>query len=335
MTAVSIVSVFYNRSSLVEGTVKSLQNQDMDDYEILLVDDGSTDDTLARLQAYADDRTRIIEGPNQGFVNAINAAIDQARGKYIAIHGSGDISFPQRLSRQSQVLDERPDVGVVGCRSEIVTLQSTRPPHIAQKPFDGDASQLILAYNPFHHGEVMFRKDLFFEVGKYRPFFVCAQDRDLWCRMSHRTRFVVLEDVLYRKFAKVPGSVSADPYRLLLQRYLSDFAVFCHLERLQGRPDPLECYGPQGALLKPPSRELSRSLCTIGSRFATDGDLDNARLFYLRAEQESGYIYAKLLRLVATLTPRLLLAAGKWYRRVVRLLQRAGQTDEARESGAK
>lgn len=322
MTKVSIVSVFYNRATLVDDTVISLQSQDMDDYEILLVDDGSTDDTLARLRAYEDDRTRVIAGENQGFVGAINNAIDQAQGRYIAIHGSGDISFRERLSRQSQVLDERPEVGVVGCRSEIVTLQSSRAPYVAQKRFDGDARELILTYNPFHHGEVMFRKDLFYEVGRYRPFFVCAQDRDLWCRLSLRTQFVVLDEVLYRKFAKVPGSVSADPHRLLQQRYLSDFAVFCHRERMAGRPDPLTHYGEQSGLFKPPSRELSKSLCTMGSRFAADGDIDNARLFYLRAEQESGYLYARLLRIAATMSPRLLPVAGKWYRKLARVFQK-------------
>ncbi|MAA63952.1 MAG: family 2 glycosyl transferase [Alteromonadaceae bacterium] len=324
MTTVSVVSVFYNRSTLVGDTVKSLLDQDLTDYEVLLVDDGSKDDTLAQLNRYADDpRVRVIGGENMGFVNAINAAIDEAKGRYIAVHGSGDIAFRERLSRQSAVLDARPEVGVVGCRSEIVTLQSTRAPHITPFTFDGDAETEILTTNPFHHGEVMFRRDLFYKVGKYRSYFVCAQDRDLWCRLSHHTQFVVLNDVLYRKFAKVPGSVSADPRRLLLQRYLSDFAVFCHRERLAGRPDPLDKYGTQGGLFKPPSRELSKSLCTIGSRFAADGDLDNAKLFYLRSEQESGYLYARMMRIVAANAPFLLTGAGKLYRRIMRVFQKA------------
>ncbi|BES69528.1 hypothetical protein RE428_05460 [Marinobacter nanhaiticus D15-8W] len=327
MAHVSVVSVFYNRSKWVKETAESLQNQTYDDYEILLVDDGSTDDTLEQLKQFEDHRTRVITAPNQGFVNAINNAIDQASGDYIAIHGSGDTALPDRLRLQSQLLDTRPDVGVVGCHSEIVTLQSSRPPFVTGSSFDGDAREHLLKHNPFHHGEVMFRRDLFYKVGKYRPFFVCAQDRDLWCRLSYHTKFVVLDDVLYRKYAKMPGSVSADPHRLLLQRYLSDFAVFCHSECLDGRTDPLDRYGLQGALTKPPSRELSKSLFLIGSRFAADGDLDNARTFYRHAYQESGYLPARVLLFVSQSLPQLLLWASTTYRRLLRLTQKRTAAD--------
>lgn len=322
MSRVTVVSVFYNRAGLVDESVRSLQDQTLDDYDILLVDDGSTDDTLDRLRAFEDHRTQIIAGANQGLVGALNDAIAQSRGQYIAIHGSGDLSFPERLARQAEVLDQRPDVGVVGCRSEIVTLQSSRPPHVDKAAFDGEARELILDWNPFHHGEVMFRKDLFFKVGGYRPFFVCGQDRDLWCRMSQHCRFVVLEDVLYRKFNKVPGSVAGDPHRLMLQRYLSDFALYCHRERLAGRPDPLEHYGEQGALFRPPSRRLAREMCVIGSRCAADSDLDTARLFYRRAAQEDGYLPARVLLGLANAMPSGLLVAGDIWRRVLRLVQR-------------
>lgn len=294
------------------------------------MDDGSTDNTLERLQAFEDHRTRVISGPNQGLVGALNSAIAQASGQYIAIHGSGDVSLPQRLERQAEALDSRPDVGVVGCRSEIVTLQSSRPPHIAKQAYDGSAHELILDWNPFHHGEVMFRKDLFDSLGGYRPFFVCGQDRDMWCRMSHHCRFLVLGDVLYRKFTKVPGSVAADPHRLMLQRYLSDFAVYCHRERLAGRPDPLEYYGEQGGLFRPPSRRLAREMCVIGSRFAVDGNLDTARMFYRRARQENGYFPARLLYFLAGTMPGVLLAMGGAWRKLARVFQKARWSAGAR-----
>lgn len=330
MARVSVVSVFYNRAGMVDESVESLKQQSLDDHEILLVDDGSSDNTLERLRAHEDPRTHVIAGPNRGLVGALNHAIAQARGEYIAIHGSGDLSLPERLARQAEVLDQRPDVGVVGCRSEVVTLQSTRPPHLVKQAFDGDAREVILDWNPFHHGEVMFRKGVFDEVGGYRPFFVCAQDRDLWCRMSQHCHFLVLDDVLYRKFAKVPGSVAADPGRLLLQRHLSDFAVYCHRERLAGRQDPLEQFGEQGALFRPPSRELARDMCVIGSRYAADGNLDAARTCFRRARDENGYIPARLLLAAATLTPGILLGAGELWRKLLRVVQKARWSEARR-----
>lgn len=323
MTRVSVISVFYNRAGMVDDTVRSLQEQTLEDCEILLVDDGSGDDTLARLRQWESHRTRVLTGPNQGLVNCLNQAVRQAKGQYIAIHGSGDIALPRRLEVQSRLLDERPEVGVAGCLSEVVTLQSTRPPHIVSRAFEGDARQRILRWNPFHHGEVMFRKSLFEAVGGYRPFFVCGQDRDLWCRMSTQARFAVVDEVLYRKFAKVPGSVAADPHRLLLQRYLSDFAVFCHRERLAGRPDPLDHYGDQGALFRPPSRELSRSLLVIGARFVAAGEMEHARLFCLRAGQESGYLPALALGWAIDRAPGLILRLARSYQQLARLGQRS------------
>lgn len=323
MGRVTVVTVFYNRAALVDESVSSLQEQTLADCEILLVDDGSSDDTLERLKAFEDDRTRVISGPNQGLVGALNNAIAQANGEYIAIHGSGDVSFPQRLARQAHVLDSRPDVGVVGCRSEIVTLHGSRPPRIDKQAFDGEGRLTILDWNPFHHGEVMFRKELFDRVGGYRPFFTCGQDRDLWCRMSHHCRFLVLDDVLYRKYNKVPGSVAADPRRLLLQRYLSDFAIYCHSERLAGRPDPLDCHGEQAALFRPPSRRLAREMCVLGNRCAADGDLDAARMFYRRARQENGYLPARVLDSLAVSMPGVLMRAGEVWRKLTRLFQKA------------
>ncbi|MGM0569518.1 glycosyltransferase [Marinobacter sp.] len=330
MVRVSVVSVFYNRAGMVDESVASLKQQSLDDYEILLVDDGSTDNTLERLRAHEDAATRVIAGPNRGLVGALNKAIAEARGAYIAIHGSGDLSLPQRLARQAEILDQRPEVGVVGCRSEVVTLQSTRPPHLVKQAFDGDARETIIDWNPFHHGEVMFRKTVFDQVGGYRPFFVCAQDRDLWCRMSHHCHFLVLEDVLYRKFAKVPGSVAADPGRLMLQRHLSDFALYCHRERLAGRPDPLEQFGEQGALFRPPSRDLAKDMCVIGSRYAADGNLEAARTCFRRARDENGYLPARLLLAAATLTPGILLGAGDLWRKLLRLVQKARWSEARR-----
>ena len=140
--------------------------------------------------------------------------------------------------------------------------------------------------------------------------------------MSHHCRFLVLEDVLYRKYNKVPGSVAADPDRLMLQRYLSDFALYCHRERLAGRPDPLERHGAQGALFRPPSRQLAREMCVLGSRCAADGDLEAARMFYRRARQENGYLPARMLDYVAGSMPGVLLGAGDLWRRALRLFQK-------------
>jgi glycosyltransferase involved in cell wall biosynthesis len=112
---VSIISVYYNRKNFVSASVQSLLNQSCPELEIILVDDGSTDGTLQALQSFSNPRVRVITGTNQGFVKALKGAIETAHGSLIAIHGSGDVSQPQRVEKQVEFLLGHPEVGVVGC----------------------------------------------------------------------------------------------------------------------------------------------------------------------------------------------------------------------------
>ena len=264
MTAVSVISVFHNRVQGVAPTVESLIHQDHDDLEIVLVDDGSTDGTLEALRRYDHPRLRIEAHENMGFVHALKRAVATTRAPYVALLGAGDACRPERLSRQAALLDEKPEVGAVGCGTE--NLDARTGALISRKitQVERPAARMLLTRNPFHHGEIMFRRSLYDAVGGYREFFAFAQDRDLICRLSQRAELHVIEDVLYTRYARMTGSVSVSPEKLLLQRRLSDFAVYCHAERLAGRADPLDKYGPAAALMQPPSPRLARELRAMG-----------------------------------------------------------------------
>lgn len=255
-----IISVFYNRELMVDESVASIVSQLEDDMHLLLVDDGSSDHTLQRLCAWQGDRVSVVSHANMGFVHAIKTGIESTASDYIAIHGSGDLSLPGRFRKQADYLDRHPEVGVVGCHSHCIYSNHEMPPYIEAKQFTGDASRHLLTRNLFHQGEVMMRRRCYEQVGGYRTFFRYAQDRDLFCRMSQITHFHVLEEVLYQRYLAVPGSVSGTADKLLLQRYLSDFACYCHSERLAGRGDPLTQQGAQAALFWSPSPRVQTEL---------------------------------------------------------------------------
>jgi glycosyltransferase involved in cell wall biosynthesis len=286
VTGVSVISVFHNRAHGVAATVESLLQQDHDDLEIVLVDDGSTDGTLAALRRYDDPRVRIEAHANMGFVHALKRAIANTDAPYVALLGAGDACRPERLRRQAAVLDEKPHVGAVGCGTE--NLDARTGDLISRKitQLVQPVSQMLLTRNPFHHGEIMFRRSLHDAVGGYRDFFVFAQDRDLICRFSQRADFHVIEDVLYTRYARLAGSVSASPEKLLLQRRLSDFAVHCHAQRLEGRPDPLDQFGPAAALMQPPSPRLARELRAMGLGALKRGNVPMARTFLNYAQRQ-------------------------------------------------
>jgi hypothetical protein len=278
MTKVSVISVFHNRARWAARTVASLLAQDHEDLEVILVDDGSTDGTLEALRRAADDRARVETHENMGFVAALKRAIARSSGDYIALLGSGDTCHPERLSRQARVLEERPEIGLVACGTERLDEGGrSLGTHVLQ--IDGDASHLVMARNPFHHGELMYRRSIYDAVGGYRDFFTYAQDHDLVCRMSRGTGFFFLSDILYQRYAKAPGSVSASPERVLAQRCFSHFAVRCHAQCLAGRPDPLDKWGNAAALLMPPSGDLAKSVRSLGLWRLREGDDAAARVF--------------------------------------------------------
>lgn len=257
---VLIVSVFYNRENLVDESVRSLVSQMEPDMHLVLVDDGSKDGTYARLNAWAADNVTVMTHPNMGFVRSVRAGIDAMPSTYIAIHGSGDLSLSGRLRKQADYMDQHPQVGVVGCHSKCVYSTNEMPPYISDKSFTGDASRRMLTGNLFHHGEVMMRRDCYEKVGGYRSFFKFAQDRDLFCRLSQVTHFHIIEEVLYTHYVGVPGSVSGTASKVIVQRFLSDFACYCHSQRLAGKRDPLDEHGSCGALFWAPSQRIRKEI---------------------------------------------------------------------------
>ena len=274
--SVSIVTIFHNRATSVGESIGSLLAQEHADIEIIAVDDGSTDDTLAQLRAIVDPRLTVVAQTNIGFTRAINAAIARTHGQYIAIHGAGDISLPTRIARQAAILDARPDVGVVGCH--VRNDAKLGPGSYVVRPQEGlPFFQTLLDRNLFTHGEVMFRRDLFDRVGGYREVFSFAQDRDLWLRMSQHMDYAIVPEILYLR-RRFPDGVSSDPNKLLLQAYASDFAVQLAAAKdrnmgSKGVPDLLDRHGPLSAFLRKRSPRLARTIAWTGARRMVMGDM--------------------------------------------------------------
>ena len=110
---VSVVVPTFNRANLIAASVASVLAETSIDLEVIVVDDGSTDDTLARLATIADPRLRVIGAAHGGVAAARNAGVDAARGRYVAFHDSDDEALPGRLSRPVALLAERPELGLV------------------------------------------------------------------------------------------------------------------------------------------------------------------------------------------------------------------------------
>ncbi|WP_062466016.1 glycosyltransferase [Demequina maris] len=224
MPKVSVVTGYYNRADVLERTIRSILAQTFEDFELLVFDDASTDDTAARLEQLeeelADPRFRyLVHAQNKGFVAGLRDAIAQTTGEYIAIQGSGDVSLPTRLEAQARLLDERPEVGAVGGWYYNV-VESTGVGRLRQLDADDATFEDLLRTNYYSHGEVMIRRSVHDQVGGYRVAFRNGQDLDLWLRISKVARLATVPEVVYHRYVQFDG-VSYAPNKLAVQaRYI-------------------------------------------------------------------------------------------------------------------
>ncbi|SJM35134.1 glycosyltransferase [Mesorhizobium delmotii] len=259
---VSVVSVFHNRALYARDSAESLVSQTYPNLEIIVIDDGSVDGTFQVLESVLAGRAILRRQENRGFTSTLKQAIESSRGEFVAIHGAGDLSYPQRIERLAAMLTRYPDIGLVNSWWERENLASGER-EIGRPEPRGRMAEQLLASNPFLHGEVMFRREMYDRVGGYREVFTYAQDRDLWLRMSRWTEFSTVPEVLYR-CRIVPGSVSMDASKILMQCYFSALAVECATSRTPDGLDVVDRHGADALHYRARSWETARRLARKG-----------------------------------------------------------------------
>lgn len=201
---ISVVMSVRNEEKCVRETVQSILEQTFQDWELIIVDDGSTDGTGAILGEFAgrDARVRILNGPKRGLTAALIAGCAEARGEYIARQDAGDQSVPDRLKKQLDLMRSDLQNVLVSCAVDVVGPAGEFL--YAVPPGDGFARTALLNAKPSemrslaHHGTAFFRRDAYTKAGGYRPEFYLAQDLDLWVRMARLGDVTACTETLYR-----------------------------------------------------------------------------------------------------------------------------------------
>jgi glycosyltransferase involved in cell wall biosynthesis len=212
------VTGYYNRTDKLHESIYSVLKQGYEDFKYVVFDDASTDQTSYELEKIKHPKyDLILHDQNKGFVRGLIEAIHETDSEYIAIHGSGDISLQDRFRKQVEFLDKNPDVALVGCAYENCYKDNKSVKIPKRKLYN---NKDIKKGNPFTHGEVIFRRNIYESVGGYYEIFKYSQDYDLWLRMSRQTPLGAINDVLYRRFIQMDG-VSYDPEKLIRQKKFS------------------------------------------------------------------------------------------------------------------
>ena len=194
---VSVILPAYNSALYIGQALESILNQSFSDFEILIFDDCSTDDTVAIIESYTDSRIQLIrKEKNTGYTNSLIEGIRMAKGKYIARMDSDDISMPLRFEKQIAFLEANTDYGLVG--SFIQTIQQEQGSEIWKYPEEDDAIRLFCMVNsPFAHPTVMIRKEVLDENQlMYKAAFEPCEDFKLWIDLLKCTKGKNLPEVL-------------------------------------------------------------------------------------------------------------------------------------------
>lgn len=197
---ITVLMPVYNAERFLRETIQSLRAQTFTDFEVLLYDDGSTDDSLQIARTNADDRFVIRDSDvNRGYVHWLNVGLSEARGEFIARMDADDIALPERFERQVEFLRSHPDVGLVGTACTVVDSAGAELFPIVKPATDVEIRWAALLDNPFLHPTVMFRRSaLAGNIGSYDASLMPTEDYDLWVRMLGVTKGANIPEVLLR-----------------------------------------------------------------------------------------------------------------------------------------
>ncbi|WP_300156626.1 glycosyltransferase [Solidesulfovibrio sp.] len=213
---VSVVLPVYNGALYLRAAVESILSQTFGDFECIIIDDGSRDESYAVAAAIDDPRIRLLRQENTGLAATLNRGISLARGPYIARQDQDDLSDPCRLERQVAFMDAHPDCVLLGTRA-IITVDDAPTGRFHDHPVDTAILRLDLLFNnPFVHSSVMLRRDMVLAAGGYTtdPDRQPPEDYELWSRLARRHAVANLPERLVH-YREVSGSMSragANPF---------------------------------------------------------------------------------------------------------------------------
>lgn len=226
MKQITVITSVYNKGERTRRTIEGILGQTFSDFDYLLVNDESTDETGEICCSYDDPRIIYREQSNRGFTRTMREAVAQVKTPFVAIQGAGDESLPDRLAIQLDFLNQNPDVGFVGCNysnrlGDGSLIRATDLPFLR---FKGPES--LLERNRVSQGEVMFRVSAYEKAGGYRDFFRYSQDWDLWLRMLKYSDLVRLPENLYARYIDPETDVTGNPQKTAEQSILGSFAQY-------------------------------------------------------------------------------------------------------------
>lgn len=202
---VSVVMPVYNCASFLSAAIDSILNQNFEDFEFIIINDGSTDASDNIINSYSDSRIRYFVQENAGVAKALNKGIGMAEGKYLYRHDADDVSLPGKLQEQVNFLESNP--AYVLCATQIAFMTESgkiaykykqpKEPYFGVSPYVEVKREHFNPYSPITHATVLVRRDVILDLGCFRTEFLTAEDVDLWLRLLQHHKAAVLNSCNY------------------------------------------------------------------------------------------------------------------------------------------
>ena len=195
---ITVLISVYNGEKYLKEAIDSILNQTFKDFEFLIINDASTDNSEEILKNYKDSRIKIIfNKKNLGLTKSINKGLKIAKGEYIARQDADDVSSSERLEKQVRFLDTYPDYAAVGSFTKIIDEKSKVICQLERPVYFQEIKRALMLDNCITHGSVMIRKKCLLEVGFYDEAMKRSQDYELWLRLSEKYKLANLPEYLY------------------------------------------------------------------------------------------------------------------------------------------
>jgi glycosyltransferase involved in cell wall biosynthesis len=262
---ISIIIPTYNRARLLGRSIQSILNQTFQNFEIIVVDDCSSDNTEKVVKGFHDERVRYIRHEERKGANfARNTGIRVARGEYVAFQDSDDEWLPEKLEKQMRAFkNDPPDLGVVYTSFWLIGKgRKTYCPSSDVKQKEGNIHDILLETNFISTQTAVVKKACFEKVGMFDEILPCLQEWELWIRISKYYRFKHIDEPLVNAYLQ-PDSISRNMNALIIAQ-----------KRI------LEKYF--GEISKKPEL-LEKHYFEIGTSLCLNGEIEEGKNYFLKA----------------------------------------------------
>jgi glycosyltransferase involved in cell wall biosynthesis len=197
--AITVLMPVYNAGRFVSDAVQSILAQTFQDFEFLIIDDGSADGTGDVVAGFRDERIHLVRRPHAGLVAQLNFGIEEAAAPLIARMDADDISDPRRLEVQYRFMQDNPSIGVIS--SWYVLRDDRKKTSLVKRLPEADVGvrSMLPVFCPFVHSSVMYRKEIVQQAGGYSAAAFPNEDYELWLRLSGHTSFANIGEPLLIK----------------------------------------------------------------------------------------------------------------------------------------